>query len=211
MSMKTHENTVVQLALSFILACAVAAPAGAETPKTATSSSAVARPSAIHIDNFGRISESYLRGAQPKGRDFADLAGLGVKLVIDLAQEGDVNERANVEREGMRFVRIPMTTDVQPSQDVVTQFLKLVTDPANQPVYVHCMGGRHRTGVMTAAYRMTQQGWTADKAFAEMKQYKFGADFLHPALKSFVFSFYAGLDRSRGPNAVLAAATPAVQ
>ncbi len=209
--MKRYNSTATRLALSFILACSLAAPAAADNPKTPAVSSAVARPSAIHIDNFGRVSDGYLRGAQPKGRDFADLAGLGVKLVIDLAQEGDVNERANVEREGMRFVRIPMTTDVEPSQDVVKQFLKLVTDPANQPVYVHCMGGRHRTGVMTAAYRMTEEGWTAEKAFAEMKQYKFGADFLHPALKSFVFSFYANLDTSRDPKAVLAASTPAVR
>jgi protein tyrosine/serine phosphatase len=56
---------------------------------------------------------------------------------------------------------------------------------------VHCVGGRHRTGVMTAAYRMTHDGWTPDRAFAEMKQYKFGADFLHPELKAFVFSYRA--------------------
>ena len=209
--MRTYKNTVGQLALAFILAIPLTAPAAAETPKTAAVSSTAARPSAVRIDNFGRISDTYFRGAQPRGRDFADLAGLGVKLVIDLAQEGDVNERANVEREGMRFIRIPMTTDVQPSQDVVKAFLKLVTDPANQPVYVHCMGGRHRTGVMTAAYRMTQQGWTADKAFAEMKQYKFGADFLHPALKSFVYNFYAGLEAPHAPTPVVAASMPAVK
>ena len=82
-----------------------------------------------------------------------------------------------------------MNTSVEPSADVVAQFLKIVTDPANQPVYVHCMGGRHRTGVMTAAYRMTQQGWTADQAFSEMKQYKFGADFLHSEFKDFVYAY----------------------
>src|SRR4029453_9814546 len=141
--MKTHKDTVAQLALAFILAVPLVAPAAAETPKASAVSSTAAQPSAVHIDNFGRISDTYFRGAQPRGRDFADLAGLGVKLVIDLAQEGDVTERANVERGGMGFVRIPITTDVQPSQDVVKAFLKLVTDPANQPVYVHCMGGRH--------------------------------------------------------------------
>src|SRR4029079_6006690 len=125
--MKTHQNAVAQIALAVILAVPMVAPAAAETPKTTAVSSAAARPPAVHIDNFGRISDTYFRGAQPRGRDFADLAGLGVKLVIDLAHEGDVNERANVEREGMRFIRIPMTTDVQPSQDVVTAFLKLVT------------------------------------------------------------------------------------
>jgi hypothetical protein len=44
---------------------------------------------------------------------------------------------------------------------------------------------------------MTQEGWNADRAFAEMKQYKFGADFLHPALKSFVFDFFSQLGKAQ--------------
>jgi len=42
---------------------------------------------------------------------------------------------------------------------------------------------------MTAAYRITQDGWTADRAFQEMKQYNFGADFLHPEFKKFVYGY----------------------
>jgi protein-tyrosine phosphatase len=57
-------------------------------------------------------------------------------------------------------------------------------------VYVHCVEGRHRTGVMTAIYRMTVDGWTADRAFNEMKQYKFGMDFLHPEFKRFVYAYH---------------------
>jgi len=57
------------------------------------------------------------------------------------------------------------------------------------PRFPCCVGGRHRTGVMTAAYRMTGEGWTADQAFKEMKQYNFGADFLHPEFKAFVYGY----------------------
>jgi protein tyrosine/serine phosphatase len=78
---------------------------------------------------------------------------------------------------------------VPPTADQLAQFLDLVIDRANQPVFVHCAGGRHRTGVMTAVYRMTEEAWTADQAFAEMKRYKFGADFLHPEFKKFVYAF----------------------
>ena len=56
-------------------------------------------------------------------------------------------------------------------------------------MFVHCVGGKHRTGVMTAVYRMTQHAWTADQAFKEMKQFKFGADFLHPEFKKFVYGY----------------------
>ena len=82
-----------------------------------------------------------------------------------------------------------MTTHEPPSKDKVAQFLEIVNDPANQPVYVHCQGGRHRTGVMTAVYRMTNDRWTADQAFAEMKKYRYGADFLHPEFKQFVYGY----------------------
>ena len=151
------------------------------------------RPSTIsniQIDNFGRVNANYYRGAQPEGRDYADLKAFGIKTVIDLTQDGDSQEPATVERLGMKFYRIPMTTHERPSAAKIAQFLKLVENPANQPVYVHCQGGRHRTGVMTAVYRMTDENWTPDQAFAEMKQYKFGADFLHSEFKDFVYSYH---------------------
>jgi protein tyrosine/serine phosphatase len=71
------------------------------------------------------------------------------------------------------------------------------------------MGGRHRTGALTAVYRMTEDGWTADRAFSEMKQYHFGADFLHPELKKFVYTYFSQLDKA--PRLLVAAGTPGVK
>ena len=102
-----------------------------------------------------------------------------------------VDEAGLVQAAGMQFFRIPLTTTARPTEAAVAQFLKLVNDPANQPVYVHCQGGRHRTGTMTAIYRLTQDGWTADKAYQEMKQDKFEGFPGHPVLKSFVYDYYA--------------------
>lgn len=143
----------------------------------------------IRVGNFGRVNDNYFRGAQPGGRDYADLAALGVKTVIDLQDYGDTAEPAAVRSAGMNYVRIGMSTRINPTQQQLEQFLQIVNDPANQPVYVHCAGGRHRTGVMTAVYRMMNEGWTGDRAFKEMKKYDFGADFLHPEFKSFVYAF----------------------
>ena len=137
------------------------------------------------------MNERYYRGAQPRGDDFRALSTLGIKMMIDLAEEGDKAEAVNAKAAGMQFVRIPMSTHQTPSPAVIAQFLSLVNDPANQPVYVHCIGGRHRTGVMTAIYRMTTDAWPGVRAFQEMKQYKFGADFLHPEFKDFVLRFVA--------------------
>lgn len=162
---------------------------GIAAEKSTSATTATVPAPTIGIDNFGRINETYYRGSQPDGQDYTDLAALGVKTVIDLQQDGQLIERELVESAGMKFFRIPMTTRKAPTSDELSTFLQLVNDPANQPVYVHCAGGRHRTGVMTAMYRMTHDGWNSDRAFREMKQYDFGADFLHPEFKRFVYSY----------------------
>ena len=150
--------------------------------------------SSVHIDNFGRVDATYYRGAQPQGRDYADLAALGIKTVINLTSDDALaEEKGMVEQAGMKYLAIPMTTHVVPTAAQLADFFKVVNDPASQPVYVHCVGGRHRTGVMTAAYRITHDGWTSDQAFKEMKQFKFGADFLHAEFKQFVYGYPTAL------------------
>jgi tyrosine-protein phosphatase SIW14 len=171
------------------LAVLVAVPALMLALASGASAAAPTTVSTIGIDNFGQINERYYRGAQPKGDDYTDLATLGVKTVIDLTENGERQEQGLVEAAGMKFYRIPMTTHETPSKEKLARFLGLVSDPANQPVYVHCQGGRHRTGVMTAVYRMTNDHWTADRAFAEMKKFGYGADFLHPEFKRFVYAY----------------------
>ena len=153
------------------------------------------KPSAIAIKNFGCLNENYYRGAQPQERDYPALASLGIKTIIDLQRDGEANERQLTETNGMKFFRFEMTTTDRPNPQTVTQFLKIVNDTANQPVFVHCHGGRHRTGVMTAIYRLTHDSWTADRAFAEMKQYEFGKGFGHGALREYLYDYYAGLER----------------
>jgi tyrosine-protein phosphatase SIW14 len=185
------------LTLSLGLSAGMPASAKGDRPSPATAAAGLEN---IHVGNFGRISDNYYRGAQPATADYNDLARLGIKTVIDLAREGRIDEQEIVERAGMQFYRIPMTTSDRPSQAAITEFLNLVNDPANQPVFVHCQGGRHRTGVMTAVFRMTQQGWTAEQAYAEMKKYRFEGFPGHPVLKQFVYDYYGELDHSLAQN-----------
>jgi len=79
----------------------------------------------------------------------------------------------------------------------VAEFLKIANDAANQPIYVHCKGGRHRTGLVTAVYRMTHDGWNFDKAFAEMMKYDFGYGFGHGPLKDYVHAYYSKIDQKK--------------
>jgi protein tyrosine/serine phosphatase len=170
----------------------VGAPSVGQAERRDVTPAAAGNLSNIHIDNFGRVSTNYFRGAEPDDEQYAALAAVGIKTVIDLRSDDfDTEDGLLVERAGMKYVQIPMTTHEPPTRAVIEQFLRIVDDPENQPVYVHCVGGRHRTGVMTAVYRITRDGWTADQAFKEMKAYKFGADFLHPEFKRFVYGYHA--------------------
>lgn len=148
----------------------------------------------VQIKNFGCINENFYRGAQPKDKDYADLAAMGVKTVIDLQRDGSSAEQALVEAQGMKFFRIPMSDKNQPSGDQAELFLKIVNNPENQPVFVHCAGGRHRTGAMSAIYRITHDGWSADQAFEEMKHYDFEYGMGHGPLKTYVYSFYSQIE-----------------
>ena len=170
----------------------------------ASPAASTAELSSVRIDNFAKVDDDYYRGAQPDRLDYAELARLGVKTVIDLQSDGKEREKGLVEQAGMSFYRIPLTTTERPSDSAVKQFLVLVNDPAKQPVYVHCAGGQHRTGVMTAVYRMTKYGWTEDKAYDEMKQYKFETFIGHPELRSFVHDFYSKLTPVKSPTLVAA-------
>ncbi|HXU38450.1 MAG TPA: hypothetical protein VN937_18990 [Blastocatellia bacterium] len=145
----------------------------------------------IRIKNFGCINENFYRGAQPRESDYADLSAAGVKTVIDLQEDGEAREQQLVEAAGMKFYRIGLSDSSWPSNEKAAQFLKLVNDPANQPVFIHCHGGKHRAGAMTAIYRMTHDGWSADRAYTEMKQYDFESGFGHGALRAYVYDYYS--------------------
>lgn len=148
-------------------------------------------PQAISIKNFGKVNDNYYRGSQPGAEQFEDLKRIGVKTVIDLRKDRVEQASEWARAAGLQYINIPLTTKKASTEDQTNEFLKLVNDPANQPVYVHCKGGRHRTGQMTAIFRITNDGWTSDQAYKEMKKYDFEDSFFYPrSLKKYVFSYY---------------------
>jgi len=146
----------------------------------------------VSIANFAQVNEHYYRGSQPTAEQYAELKRFGIKTVIDLREDYKKDEEASVRDLGMQFFRIPLKTRVAATAEQTAFFLGLVNDPANWPVYVHCKGGRHRTGAMTGIYRITHDGYTAEQAWQEMKRYDFNDSIFGgpPAQKKYVFSFY---------------------
>jgi protein tyrosine/serine phosphatase len=187
------DRRILRACVAIALALSLAPLSSAQTPRSD-------KLSISRIDNFGCINENYYRGAQPQRGDYSDLAALGVRTIIDLQRDGEADEQKRVESLGMKFYRIGMTTRSGPSHEQVSQFLAIVTDPSSQPVFVHCRGGRHRTGVMTAIYRLVHDGWAAAQAYTEMKKYEFEKGLGHGALKDFVFDYYRQTDRQNATD-----------
>jgi protein tyrosine phosphatase (PTP) superfamily phosphohydrolase (DUF442 family) len=150
----------------------------------------------VQIDNFGQINPNYYRGAQPDLAGLMELKPLGVKAVINLRGDAVGEEAAWVRNSGMLYFHIPLSTSHPATAEQTEYFLKLVNDPQNCPVYVHCQGGRHRAGEMTAIYRITHDSWTADQAYQEMKRYKFYSFPFQGSLRDYVYQYYDNFKQS---------------
>ncbi len=142
--------------------------------------------SAVTIKNFGQMDDRFFRGGQPKEDEYRELAAIGIKTVIDLRNDPKDYGKEAVEALGMRYVNIPMSDKDYPPAAKIQEFLKLVEDPSIGKFYVHCAGGRHRTGVMGAVYRFNHYGWDFEKVYAEMKKYDFYTRWGHGDMKKFV-------------------------
>jgi protein tyrosine/serine phosphatase len=166
---------------------AARASAAARNPRWAAR---VERPG---LTNFHEVSPTLYRGAQPTPEGLEELRRLGVKTVVSLrAFHG---EREAVAAAGLSYERISFKV-WHPENEDLQRFLAIATDPARQPVFVHCLRGADRTGTAVAAYRVCAQGWGREDAIDEMMNggFEFNPRFRHLAdyVRSFDVSALSG-------------------
>jgi len=117
------------------------------------------------LENFFRVSDQLYRGAQPKKEGFDELKKLGIRTVVNLRTSRSDEEECR--DAGLKYFPIPVKAREVGDEEVI-EFLKVATNPENQPVFVHCRHGADRAGVMSAAYRVAVQGWSKEEAIEEM-------------------------------------------
>ncbi len=211
--MRTHRAAIV-LSSVFLLGCCnggqqpAATTGGGAPPPTAAPAgpgpAALARAPAERleiagVENAARVAPGVYRGAQPTAEGFKNLKEtLGVKTVVNLRHYHDEHESAG--ELGLEVHELVLESSDAPSEEQVVKFLEIVTDPARQPVYFHCMRGKDRTGTMCAVYRMEVDGWSNDEAYAEMQSFGFAENFWFD-LKKFVRGYKAHLERFRRKTA----------
>ena len=155
----------------------------------------------VTIKNFGQMDDHFYRGAQPKEEEYQELADLGVKTIIDLRDDPLPYASKAAEAAHMRYVNIPMSDKDYPKDESIENFVNLSKEESNWPFYVHCAGGRHRTGVMGAMYRFSHDEWNYDRVYEEMKNYDFYTRFGHGNMKKYVEDYWQRLvKRGASPN-----------
>jgi tyrosine-protein phosphatase SIW14 len=126
-------------------------------------------PSVQGIKNFYQVDDHVYRGGQPSEDGFRYLAQAGVKTVLDLREAGSRSaaEEKAVTALGMKYVNIPMSGLIPPTNAEVTRALGLLEDNTTGPVFVHCQRGADRTGAVIAAYRIDHDHWENARALEE--------------------------------------------
>lgn len=133
------------------------------------------------------------RSAQPTAHGLEEaMTNYGIRTVINLRGEdpdpdlgNGQGEREFCEAHGLHYLHIGVHQErddlfptkqhpERPLPPFVEEFLATMDDANNWPVVIHCAGGKHRTGLLIASYRIAKQGWSAAEASAEMMSYGYG-------------------------------------
>lgn len=148
------------------------------------------------VSNFARVSEALYRGAQPTKKGFAELKKMGIKTIVNLRAMS--SDRDELKGQGLYYCHIQSVAyDVD--DDEVIAFLKVVTNHANHPIFVHCQHGADRTGAMCAVYRIYVQGWSKEDALKEL--YNFGHHELWKNIPRYIRHFDTGKMKARAKTA----------
>ena len=185
MKQRSHVYQIFRFAMVIALDCSIIVPAFAKKDRKRNAARGAA--AVTTINNFGQVNDHIYRGGQPKDVEFRQLAVLGIKTVLDLRGDAEPDSKTEAEQARLQYINLPLVPKRYPQVDAAIRFLEIVNDQANWPVFVHCAGGRHRTGAMVAVYRMEMDHWTVDQAYKEMKQYDFYTHGGYGCFKEYVY------------------------
>ena len=148
----------------------------------------VSRPA--ELPNFYKVSERLYRGGQPGTGGVKKLADIGIKTIINLRGTDEMTraEEAEAKAAGLVYFNIPMPGLSRPTHEQISRVMKIVGDQESGPVFIHCKRGSDRTGTVVAVYRISHDGWTADKALTEAK--RFGLSWVEFGMKDYVSDYY---------------------
>ena len=167
----SNQKCVGFATIAIVVTMFIATRAQVQTPVTSGTRHAFAQRLSLQgVPVFAQVTPTLYRGAQPTNEGLRNLAEMGVTIVVD--QRGSRSEREQVTKLGMQYVAIPWHCPL-PEDAIFARFLTLLRGNPGAKVFVHCLSGQDRTGMQIAAYRMAEQGWSAQEAKQEMEAFGF--------------------------------------
>ena len=149
------------------------------------------------VPNLHQITPTLYRSEQPTPLGFQNLEKLGIRTVINLRAFS--NDDDEVRGTALRTERVKILTwNVDDAQ--VIEVMRMLRDTGNGPFLIHCKHGADRTGLMSAMYRVLEQGWTVDDALAELTGGGYGYHAMWKNILRYVRS--ADVDKLRAAIAV---------
>jgi len=146
--------------------------AGQAPPATVTRPANWAEPIALQgVPNLHRISPTLYRSEQPTALGMKNLEKLGIRTVINLRYFND--DKDEVEGTSLRTEHTKILTWRIGDKHVI-DVMNMLKKSENGPFLIHCQHGADRTGLMTAMYRILEQGWSPDDALKELTDGGFG-------------------------------------
>lgn len=145
--------------------------------------------SACHVgtvgapENFHQVDGLIWRSAQPKFVHARQLEAQGFTDVLSLRRLHD--DQKWEKSTSLRSHHVPMRAGHVNEKDICEALR--VMDQARGKLLVHCWHGADRTGAVIASYRMVRQGWSADRAIAELHQPQYGHHAnIYPEIETFL-------------------------
>lgn len=149
------------------------------------------------IRKFAEVNPDLFIGSTPSLRGLERLKELGVNTVLNLRASLDYRESA--ESLGLRYYAIPLNGKRPPQDEQIAEFLRVIEEPGNSPVFFHCNRARNRTYMLLGLYRISHDGWEAEQAIAEINH--FGWRTIPDSVTSFLEYFAnGGLKKIRAMN-----------
>ena len=158
------------------------------TVSLAAAQSQVKKSTIPGITNFAQVETTVACAGATTPGSVAGIKKMGFASIINLrlATEAGADidgEAAAAKTAGITFVHIPFNGST-PDPAVADQFMKTITDPANQPAYIHCASG-NRAAAMWLIKRVLVDKWDNDRAAEEATQLGLTSS----ALKTFAFDY----------------------
>jgi len=124
------------------------------------------------IRNFTVVDATVGCAGATETRAIPALKARGYRAIVNLRQASEAGasieeSAAAASAAGIKFIHLPLNA-AAPDEAVVDAFLKAVSDPANQPVFINC-GSANRVAAMWLTKRMLIDKWDEPKALEEAK------------------------------------------